>query len=113
MAKKIKVKVTNYTWAFYFSEKNISSNFLFYFINNTIKYFKTDDKQLSVRVMILRRHASIFSKIFMVERIEKQVYDMSRDIRFPTVWYVRPAKAQTSLCISEVWSEHLLVAWTF
>ena len=30
------------------------------------------------------------------------IADMSRDIRFPTMWYVRPAKAQTSLRIRAV-----------
>ena len=34
-------------------------------------------------------------------------------MRFPTMWYVRPAKAQTSLRIRAVWSEPLLVAWIF
>ena len=34
-------------------------------------------------------------------------------IEFPTMWYVRPAKAQTSLRICAVWSEPLLVAWIF
>ena len=38
---------------------------------------------------------------------------MSREMRFPTMWYVRPAKPQISLCIRAVWSEPLLVAWTF
>ena len=38
---------------------------------------------------------------------------MSRDMRFPTMWYVRPAKAQTSLRICAIWSESLLVAWVF
>ena len=38
---------------------------------------------------------------------------MSRDMRFPTMWYVRPAKAQTSLRIRTVWSEPLLVACIF
>ena len=38
---------------------------------------------------------------------------MSRDMRFPTMWYVRPAKAQTSLRICAVWSEPLLVTWIF
>ena len=28
--------------------------------------------------------------------------EMSRNIRFPTMWYVRPAKAQTSLRIRAV-----------
>ena len=38
---------------------------------------------------------------------------MSHDMRFPTMWYVRPAKAQTSLHIRADWSEHLLVASIF
>ena len=35
---------------------------------------------------------------------------MSHDMRFPTMWYVRPAKPQISLCIHTVWSEPLLVS---
>ena len=38
---------------------------------------------------------------------------MSRDTRFPTIEYVQPAKAQTSLRIRAVWSESLLVAQLF
>ena len=38
---------------------------------------------------------------------------LSRDMRFPTMWYVRPAKPQTSLRIRAVWSEPLLVYWIF
>ena len=34
-------------------------------------------------------------------------------MRFPTMWYVRPAKPQTSLRIRAVWSEPMLVAWRF
>ena len=34
-------------------------------------------------------------------------------MRFTTMWYVRPAKAQTSLRVHAVWSEPLLVAWIF
>ena len=34
-------------------------------------------------------------------------------LRFPTMWYMWPAKAQTSLCICAVWSEPLLVIWIF
>ena len=33
------------------------------------------------------------------------------DLRFPTMWYMRPAKPQISLRIRAVWSEPLLVAW--
>ena len=39
--------------------------------------------------------------------------EMSQCMRFPTMWYVRPAKPQTSLRIRAVWSEPLLVAWIF
>ena len=41
------------------------------------------------------------------------VIQMSRDMRFPTMWFVRPAKAQISLRIRAVWSEPLLVACIF
>ena len=34
-------------------------------------------------------------------------------MRYPTVWYVRPAKPQISLRIRTVWSEPLLVIWVF
>ena len=34
-------------------------------------------------------------------------------MRFPTMWYVRPAKPQITLRIQAVWSESLLVAWIF
>ena len=36
---------------------------------------------------------------------------MSQCMRFPTMWYVRPAKSQISLRIRAFWSEPLLVAW--
>ena len=36
---------------------------------------------------------------------------MSSDMTFPAMWFVQPAKAQTSLRIRTVWSEPLLVAW--
>ena len=38
---------------------------------------------------------------------------MSRDMRFPTMLNVRPAKPQISLRRRAVWSEHLLVDWIF
>ena len=38
------------------------------------------------------------------------VYNVSQCMRFPTMWYVRPAKPQISLRIRAVWSEPLLVA---
>ena len=39
--------------------------------------------------------------------------DISHDMRFPTMWYVRPAKPQISLLMCAVWPEPLLVAWIF
>ena len=39
--------------------------------------------------------------------------EMSRDMRFPTMWYVRPAKPQISLRIHAVLSESMLVARIF
>ena len=39
--------------------------------------------------------------------------NLSQWMRFPTMWYVRPAKDQISLRIRIVWSEPLLVAWVF
>ena len=41
------------------------------------------------------------------------VPQMSRDMRFPTMWYVWSAKPQISLRIPAVWSEPLLVTWIF
>ena len=38
---------------------------------------------------------------------------LSHSMRFPTMWYVGSAKAQTSLRLCAVWSEPLLVAWIF
>ena len=37
----------------------------------------------------------------------------SQCMRFPTMWYVQPAKLQISLRICTVWSEPLLVTWVF
>ena len=43
----------------------------------------------------------------------RMLRNMSCNMRFPTMWYVRPAMAQTSLRICAVWSESLLVACPF
>ena len=40
-------------------------------------------------------------------------YNMSRGVRFSTMWYVRSANPQISLRIRAVWSEPLLIAWIF
>ena len=49
--------------------------------------------------------------ILVSTRYSTELVDISHDMRFPTMWYVRPAKPQTSLGIRAVWSESLLVAW--
>ena len=38
---------------------------------------------------------------------------LSHNMRFPTMWYVWPAKPQISLRTRAVWSEPLLVTWIF
>ena len=43
----------------------------------------------------------------------KNLLHMSRDMGFPTMFYVRPTKPQINLHIHAVWSEPLLVAWIF
>ena len=62
-------------------------------------------------VVIAARHSRGTIRILEPEKI---IYTlMSRNMRFHSIWYVWPAKAQTSLYICAVWSEPLLVAWIF
>ena len=42
------------------------------------------------------------SYIHMIWVIVFYKYNLSRDMRFPTMWYMRQAKAQTSLRMCEV-----------
>ena len=42
-----------------------------------------------------------------------QLENLTPGMRFPTMWYVQPAKPQISLGICTVWSEPLQVAWIF
>ena len=39
--------------------------------------------------------------------------NMRPTMSFPTMWYVQPAKAQTSLRLCTVWSKPFLVTWLF
>ena len=50
---------------------------------------------------------------YIFDNVKTIHYHLNQCMRFPTIWYVRPAKAQTSLRIRAVWSEPLLVAWVF
>ena len=58
--------------------------------------------------LIFRRQCA-----FKICKIHVMPHSYMSNIRFPTLWYVRPKKAQTSLCVHTVWSEPLLVAWIF
>ena len=45
-----------------------------------------------------------FNKSFVFRKLSythegHKFYGMSRDMRFPTMWFVQPAKAQTILCV--------------
>ena len=81
------------------------------FVRNHIK------QRLSFRYTRKRKdfHTGLFEKKqwFGCKQItNKQLSTfMCRDLRFPAMWYVRTAKALTSLRIRAVWSEHLLVNW--
>ena len=50
--------------------------------------------------------------VFSWRTVTFLVFLMSR-LKSPTMWYVRPAKAQISLRIRAVWAEPLLVTWIF
>ena len=40
-----------------------------------------------------------------INRLTPSKYHMGRDMRFPTMWYVRPAKAQTGMRMRTVWDQ--------
>ena len=61
-------------------------------------------------------HTSLAQTTFFTKILHKwgcTKVQMSRDMRLPTMWYVRPAKPQISLRICAVWSEPLQVSWIF
>ena len=67
-----------------------------------------------IRVSRLLRAFSITSfPMTVCQRICGKYQHLSRDMRFPTMRYVRLARPQISLRICAVWSEPLLVAWIF
>ena len=43
-----------------------------------------------------------FCRPLLLSTLNQRILHMSRDMRFPIMWYVRPAKAQTSLRIRAV-----------
>ena len=77
------------------------------------------DRQPSlIHPFLTRSHQRLFHVIdILIGRtfihVTLEVVKLSSNMIFPTMWYVRPAKAQTSLRIRAVWSEPLIVAWIF
>ena len=69
------------------------------------------DSQLYLAIIKSFKITCLVDKLIMCDfLLYSNTVHMSRNMRFPTMWYVRPAKAQTSLHISAVLSEPLLVA---
>ena len=62
------------------------------------------------KIYEINQHACELTAIDNLEKVWKY---LSQCMRFPTMWYVRPAKAQISLGIHTVWSEPLLTPWIF
>ena len=48
-----------------------------------------------------------------LDQLKHSSQKSSPHMRFPTMWYVWPEKAQISLCVCAVWLEPLLVTWIF
>ena len=67
------------------------------------KFVNTKTKCISL--LFIRKTTFVPVAFLMVLSIQ-----LSLGMRFPTMWYVRPAKPQISLRIRAVWSEPLLVA---
>ena len=67
-----------------------------------VRFFIILEKSLVRTLRILARVSSVARQC-----------DMSQCMRFPTMWYARPAKPQISLRIRAVWTEPLLVARIF
>ena len=61
--------------------------------------------------MLKDKHFSHYKTL--IHMLLSSCFWLSRDMWFPTMWYMRPPKAQTSLRIRAVWSEPMLVAWIF
>ena len=91
-------------------------NFDGYHIDNILL---TENMLLYRTVMILRRRCNLLYLAVIVSNLEHSINKvlmqtyMSRDMRFLTMLYVRPAKPQISLRICAVRSEPLLVACIF
>ena len=70
-------------------------------------------KEFFKKVYLEKSDDKKHAKLPSMQRVKGLKKYLSRNMRFPTMWYVRPAKALTSLRICAVWSESLPVAWKF
>ena len=97
---KVVEQEVNITYTYFFDTcKNIRS-----FTVNTLN-IRTDKLRIDV--------TTVQAWYGRTPLCEKNYLKMSRDMSFPTMWYVRPATSQTSLRIRTVWLEPLLDAWIF
>ena len=62
---------------------------------NLLNKFRKSDKLRGLRSIFFRNN---FNKFNIIKSMNVRFY-LSHGMRFPTMWYVRPAKAQTSLGI--------------
>ena len=73
-----------------------------------------DVKNLGFNISVLIWRTSVrLKKTVFLSLVLRMFIDISCNMRFPTMWYVWPANAQTSLRIRAVWPEPLLVTWIF
>ena len=89
------------------------------FVFNRIKVIPKDSQNLSINCFCLcnikvtltlaMSSTNINANISSISSVTKTLmpsselrYDMSQSVRFPTIWYVRPAKPQISLRIRAV-----------
>ena len=73
----------------------------------------SQENSCQIRINLIEMVPNLICRILCRQWHCRFPIHMRCDIRFPTKWYVRPAKAQTSLRICADWSEPLLVAWIF
>ena len=73
-------------------------------------------KEMASELLLVQTYTYFPSKTNGGQHLFSKKYStfyLSHIMRFPTMWYMRQANAQTSLRIRADWSEPLLVAWIF
>ena len=95
--------------------QRISNIFIYLYVSYQSVYTGSEQEQTKYWSYVLntKRDVPAERHAFNFSPRQKGYFFSADNMRFQTMWYVRPAKAQTSLRIRAVWSEHLLVAWIF